>query len=540
MRKTITIALSLMLVFTLMLSGCSSDISQEESKGNTVTTNGIENISSNENKEYEELVIGYGVDIEGLNPINTIGNQEAALSLAYDTLVKCDNGKIKPNLAESWEISPDGKEYTFKLKKGVQFTDGTPFNAEVVKKNIELIIPNPRYVYLGIVRNFKSVEVIDEYTVKLSLTTPFYATLYDFSSYLPLSMVSPDTIESIEPTIIEGSIGTGPYIYSEYEANKYYTFVRNDNYWGEKPSYKKIVLKIIPDIDARILALKSGEIDMILGTDFLSYDAVNEIKNDDRFTAQISETVSRTRNMFVNTTSEKLGDVKIRKAIAHAINKEEIVDSLLYGLEDKSDTLFDEELPYCKVDIEPYKYDVEKANKLLDEAGWLKIEGSKFRQKDGDELNLSLTYASGFAFNKEITYAVQGYLKEVGINCEVAGSELMTWYANCMEGKFDITVFVIFEPYLCMTSMIGPYPESMVIQGLSMKSEIIGNIEKIISSNDEKQIDDSYEYVLSTLHNEVAMIPISFRKEIVIYNNDKIEEYFFAEKPQMFMLNNVK
>ena len=547
MNKAMTKLLSSILIIALLCVGCATtnNDNPDTKKADKEKSVAVANEKSEPADTVvlsDELFIGYGVDIEGLSPYKSFGTKHAALSLVYETLVTSDNGKIKPNLAESWEISDDGKVYTFKLREGIQFTDGTPFNAEAVKQNIELT-SNSIFSWLGVVANYESVEAVDEYTVKFTMTSPFYATLNDFATYA-LGMISPKNIINLEEAFVEGTVGTGPYIYSDYEANQYYTFVRNENYWGEKPHYKKITLKIIPDENSRILALKSGEVDMILGTDFLSYDGVNDIKNDTGLTVKVSDRLTRTRCLYLNTTTNKLGDVNVRKAIAHAINKDEITDALLSGYEVSADALFNKALPYCDVDVNPYDYNVEKANQLLDDAGWTKVDGSDYRQKDGEELTLRITYRTDVAFSKEIADALKGYFMAIGVNSEVYGSEMMTWFAESMEGKFDITINytygIAYDPHHFISPMLGGYPESVPVNGLPMKSEIIKSINTIRSSNDEDAIAKAYENVLLTLNNEAAILPLSYREEIVVFNNKAINDYVFAEYPHLITINNVK
>ncbi|WP_053957258.1 nickel ABC transporter substrate-binding protein [Inediibacterium massiliense] len=534
MKKNITIMLAVMLVFTLMLSGCSSNISQ--SKENSLKTSGTQ--------KSKELVIGYGIDVEGVNPKDCFETKYYMLSIVYDTLVKYDNGEIKPNLAESWEVNEDKTEYTFKLKEGITFSDGTPFNSEAVKKNLMAIKNVSRYWWLPITKDLKSIDIIDDYQFKLTMTKPSSAVLSNLLQYCPLGMVAPSTIKDLDPVTIEGSIGTGPYKLSDYEANKYYTFVQNEHYWGEKQNWDKVTLKIIPDSDARMLALSSGEIDVIAGSFFLPFDTIKSVSDNDKFTSKTSDTLVDTRNIKINTKSNILKNANVRKAIAHALNKKEIVNSIFSGYEEVYDSWLIKDLPYCDVSLKPYLYDIEKAKKLLDEAGWVQVDGSKYRQKDGKELKVEFGWISDFQTDKDLAFAIKGYLENIGIHVNAQSADLATWSNNFCEGKYDIVIDdmtpIPYQPYISINTLGMEKADGQFISGLPMKEELNKNIKIIGSSGNDEEIASAFEYILTTVHDEAVIIPIASKKEVILYNNNKIKDVKFANLPQMIVPDNIK
>lgn len=215
-----------------------------------------------------------------LSPLYMIADNRPTQKLLYEGLVKYVDGEIQPVLAEDWEMSEDGKQLTFYLRQGVTFHDGEPFNAEAAIANIEAWHINPSFTALPGVVNYTNIEAVDEYTIRLTYDTPYFAYINDFCWPDVCTMISPKQITQGDFQTVNGYAGTGPYIYDEYVAGQYTTFVRNENYWGEQPYYDKIVAKYIPDNASRVQALKTGEIDLIYGSAELSYEDYNQASDE--------------------------------------------------------------------------------------------------------------------------------------------------------------------------------------------------------------------------------------------------------------------
>lgn len=192
-----------------------------------------------------------------------------SLYMVFEGLTKNEDGKVKPSLAESWEISADGLEYTFHVRKGVTFTDGEPFNAQAVKLNMDAIVANiKRHQWLDMVNEIKDTVVVDEHTFKLVLKHPYYPTLVELGLTRPFRFISPKCfIDGATQNGVTGYVGTGPWILTKHENNQYATFTRNENYWGEKVKVATLNWKVMPDPQTILLALQKGEIDLLFGAD---------------------------------------------------------------------------------------------------------------------------------------------------------------------------------------------------------------------------------------------------------------------------------
>lgn len=498
----------------------------------------------------EEVVICESFDINnGFSPVFTYTEGWGAfyyLGNFYETLVNYEQGEIKPGLATSWEI--DGNEITFKLRKGVKFTDGTDFKAEVVKKNLEMISVITGKQYSGsfkVLTKLEDIQVIDDYQVKLILSEPYYGALQELTMVRPMGMMSLNAYceDGLSDEIYSKTFGTGKYLIENAVKGENYTFVRNEKYWGEKPELKQFTIKKIPDMESRIMALRTGEIDMIFGSNNISYDSFAEFKDNSHFEAKASKEEVFTRYFLLNTTQKPFDDRNIRYAIQYAVDKDVIINSLFYGLEEKADYLFNPDLPYCDVTLNKYNYNPQKAEQLLEEAGWKKVVGSDIREKNGQKLSAELIYETT-GIEEELALIIAGQLKEVGFDIQLSGMELMACMSKTFSGNFNIysarTYGVPYEPYTEINVMCSVGYHNPAQQGLLQKKEIDLKINNLLSMVDKDKIQESYKYLLTTLHDEALYLPISYKKDLVIFNKNKIKDYEFNGQPLNFDASGIK
>ncbi len=469
----------------------------------------------------------------------------------YETLVNYKNGEIVPGLAESWNISKDGLVYTFKLKEGVKFSDGADFNADVVKRNLEMI-PKLSGMYNGsfalVTTLFKEIKVINDYEVEVHLNNPYYGTLQDFTKANPLSMMSPNAFnedDTLSDKIMTETMGTGPYIYNGKINDNVYSFVRNPNYCGEKPDVDKFNVKVISDDESKALALRNGEIDMIFGATKISYDGFKEFSDEEDYDCKASHTSIKTRFLGFNISEEPFDDKNIRLAVNHAIDKQAICENLFYGIESKADTFFNKELPYCDVEVIPYEYDVDRSKQLLEESGWKDIDGDGIREKDDKKLTAEIIYIGNRTSTEELTLICSSYLKQIGMDVKITGLEMMAWYAKVQEDDYLIvnkeTYDIPNDPFTSISNMNSDLNiDNAIAQGLAHiknGNELIVNLNTLA---DEDDIQDQYNYILNEIHNNAAFVPISDIKELVVYNNKVIDDYIFNGQPSNVNISGIK
>ena len=339
--------------------------------------------------------------IRDLNP-HLYAGEMYAQSILYDTLVSITADGYEGCLAESWDISEDGCTYTFHIRPNVLFSDGEKCDANAILANFNAILENrERHTWLEMMNLLVGVSAPDENTFVIEMSEPYYPMLTELGCIRPFAMISPNCmINGSTKDGVNGHIGTGPYVLTDFVTDEYAVFERNENYWGETPAIRKITVKVIPDNQTRIMALESGEIDLIFGKNMIDADAISQYLDSDKFTVGLSDPTS-TRHIVMNTTHEILGDPAVRKALQHATDRQTISDGIFYGLEQPADTLYATTVPYCNVGLKPYEYSTETAAQILDEAGWV-LGSDKMRAKDGKQLALDLLYNSDSVTEKTI------------------------------------------------------------------------------------------------------------------------------------------
>ena len=533
-KKILALFLAAMMT-TLSFSGCASEPSSSSSASQENT---VKEVTFCESWDFE----GGFFSLQAPNVTNGTFGLYYFLTNFYETLVRYEDGEIVPGLAERWEVSPDELTYTFYLKQGIKFSDGTDFNAEAVKINLDNIP--------GILAEFNGgwgltstlldeVTVVDEYTVAVKLTTPYYGALQDFAVPMPMSMMSPAGYNedgSLAEITKTKTLGTGPYMYDGQKENEIYTFVRNPYYDRGESDVDVFHVKVIPDNDAKVLALRNGEIDMIVGQANLTYNTFEELSTAPGFTAVSSDATIQSSTMGFNVSHAPFNDPAVRLAANHAIDTQSISTNIFYGVETPADSVLDKELPYCDVDTGTYEYDVEKAKQILEDAGWVDSDGDGIREKDGVKLSGNLLYATDQASLGDLSSVLAAQLKEVGFEITPVGKEQMVYFQDISNGDFDLAIAITnaipSDPYLlisrCLTNTVIDNYLAQGLAGMENADELINSLNAMTN---EDEIQSVYNTLLQELHDEATIIPLTRVKGMAAYNTNVISSYEFYNQP---------
>lgn len=521
--KKRAISLCLAGLMAVSLAGCGGAGTTEKAAEASGTETGAAAEIGNSEKKEELVFVNYR-DIRDLNP-HLYAGEMYAQEMLYETLVNITADGYEGCLAESWDISEDGKTYTFHIRDGVKFSDGEVCDANAIKANFDAIIENKdRHTWLEMMNLLVGVSAPDDKTFVIELSEPYYPLLTELGVTRPFAMISPKVMkDGSTKDGVNAYIGTGPYVLTDFVTDEYAVFEANENYWGEQPKIKKITVKVIPDNQTRILALEKGEIDMIFGKNMIDADAINQYTGNDKFTVSLSDPTS-TRQIVLNTTKEVLADKEVRQALQHATNKQAISDGIFYGLEQPAYTLFAKTVPYCDIDLEPYAYDVEQAQSMLDEAGWV-VGADKIREKDGQKLNIDLLYNSDSVTEKAIAEYLQSEYQKIGISLNIHGEEEQSYRDNMKAGNFDMVFNICwgtpYDPQSSLAAMRAPvYGDYAAQLGLEDKAEIDQAITDILVSTDEQKRQDLYTFVLTRLHEDAVYIPLTYECNKAIYRSD--------------------
>ncbi|MGS2779823.1 nickel ABC transporter substrate-binding protein [Robertmurraya sp. GLU-23] len=525
-KKPVLMMSVIILILSIALLGCSND--SIETEGTTGEDGNV-------------ITFAWPRDIGELNPHMYNPSQLFSTSMVYEPLVSYgDGGELKPHLAESWDISADGKEYLFHLRQDVKFSDGTSFNAEIVKKNFDAILNNvDLHSWLGFISKIAQTEVVDEHTFKLTLTEPYYPTIQELAVVRPVRFLGEAGFPEDGDTSkgVEKPVGTGPWVLEEYKIDEYAIFTRNENYWGEVPSVEQIKVKVVPDAETRVLAFEKGDLDILYGEGVISIDSFNQLESTGSYETSISEPVA-TRQLVMNTNKEQLSDERVRQALHYGFNKEALVEGVTSGLEEKADYILPTNLPYTsEVAATKVDYDVEKAVQLLDEAGWKLPKGKTVREKDGNPLEIELMYNSAESIQKTMAETLQSEWAGLGVKLNIVGVELTTQVERFKANEFEMNFFSNYgSPYDPHTFVNIVATEGFgfneAISAYPNKEEILNQIAQVTKTTDETERQQLYTEILGSLQEQSAIVPISYIKKIAIYQKDVSDFTFPANRDE--------
>lgn len=402
---------------------------------------------------------GGTLNVAIFNPVKDINPRgyefaHVQTGMVFEPLVAYDSSAtIVPMLAESWTESPDGLTYAFKLRSGVVFQDGTPFDAEAAKWNFDQWVGTEDHNWLGATNFISTVVATDPSTLTLTLKEPYSGLLQDLAIIRPVRFMSPKAANADGSMI--APIGTGPWKWVSGDDTQT-VLERNDDYWGEKPGLDQVVFKAITDSQARQAALQRGEVDLI-GGEYIAPIAPEEAKalqTTDGVTV-LTAPGSSTLFMAFEFTAGILSDASIRQAISRSIDREGIATALFGGFAAPAASLFPPVVPYAPQDATP-TYDPEAAKVLLEQAGWT---GSPVRQKGGETLSFDIiTSESYLPQSRSLGEAVKAQLAEIGIEVNIRALDQAAYQSAVTNRDFDMYFDITYgSPYDPLSTLRGAF-----------------------------------------------------------------------------------
>jgi len=345
-----------------------------------------------------------GTEPASLDPAPGTGPFQPPLNAIYDGLTAwSDKMELQPALATTWEVTPDGKTWTFKLRPGVKFHDGTPFNSQAVKVTVEHLLDaatgsSRRASYTLI----KEVATPDDGTVRIT-TDPPTPDLPFLMADGSIRIISPAALQKFGKDLGRNPVGTGPYIFKEWIPNQRVVSEANPDYWGPRPQVRRWVYRPIPEAAGRVVALKTGEADVVMNLPAADVEALKQDPN-------VNVTVAPGLTIIEaepRQSKPPFNDVKVRYALNQSIDKDAIIANILKGA---ALPLRTPSIPglFGTFDFEPLPYDPAKAKQLLAEAGY----------PNGFEA--TIRYVSGrWSGDDQVAEAMQGFWNNVGIKTQI-------------------------------------------------------------------------------------------------------------------------
>ncbi len=400
-------------------------------------------VMAEEPKSGGTLIVPLGTNVRNLNSAvqsgiatGFPGAQLFASPLRYD-----EDWTPQPYLAESWEVSDDGLTVTLNLVKNAKFHDGTPITSKDVAFSVDVIKAN--HPFKSMFAPVESVETPDDHTAILKLSQPHPALMLAMSgqlmSIIPQHIYGDVPVDQVKthPRNNEGTVGSGPFKLVEYKSGEHIILERFDDFFIDgRPYLDKIVMRVISDPAARAIAYENGELHM--GAFESLPRIINRLKKVDGLTVTPEGygAIGPLDWLAMNTQRGPLADVKVRKAIAYAVDKKFIQNALMQGTAADSRTGIHPDSPFYNGDVETYDLDLDKANALLDEAGYPMEDGKRFE----------LTIDFGWPGVKPQVEYVKAALKKVGIDVQVrASADFPTWAKRMGEMDFDLSWDTVFN-----------------------------------------------------------------------------------------------
>ncbi|MEL4506164.1 ABC transporter substrate-binding protein [Luteococcus sp. H138] len=384
-------------------------------------------------EQARNLVIGATAQPQSMDPTTQSGAAipQALLYNLYETLVKIDGeGKVKPLLAQSWEVSPDRLTYTFKLQPGCKFSSGAPLTAQAVVDNFNRI-KTGKNILATLKKQMSvlaSVTATDEQTVTAKLSRPSQAWLYDMASAAGI-IADPEGFAGLASK----PVGSGPFSFSEWKQGESVALERNQNYWGTPIRFDKATFRYFADANSMSSAMLSGELDVI--SDLTAPEAIDQFSDTSKYTV-VQGTSNGEVVLGMNQGkggNPALKNVKVRQAINHAIDRQALLNSVWGGKGTLIGSMVPPTDPWYEDLSKTYGYDPAKAKALLSEA---KVSGLKLRLR-----------VPTLPYGPSAAQFIASQLKAVGITAAVEELDWARWLKEVHDGgNYDLTIVNHVEP----------------------------------------------------------------------------------------------
>ncbi|WP_213021979.1 ABC transporter substrate-binding protein [Brevibacillus reuszeri] len=525
-KRTITkTSISLLLCLFVLMSGCSSTPAPSASTKKQENTG-----SSSEPKKGGTITIGYPVEPDSLDVQKSAMIASSLItSFMGGALVYYDpqSQEIKPSLAESYSISEDGKKWTFILRAGVTFHDGTPLTASAYKYTLERALDPSTASPLGeyMFGSIQSIDAPDDRTLILNLKQPsaqLLSNLWDASISQPLSK---EAVEKYGSEYGRNLVSVGPWKFERWKTGESITMVRNEAYqWGNTftknqgpPAAEKLVIKFIKDNQTMMAALESGAIDIAAN---VPAKEVKKYRDSDKMT--VLERMAWGVNFLeMNIENEILQDVRVRKAISLAINKEAILNGVLQGEGEVAHS----PLPSSLSGYDPasaqydYSFNVEEAKNQLEAAGWI-MNAQGVRAKDGKPLTLNLLSSENWSRPSQL---VQGMLKNIGIDVKIQTLDQATLIESAGKGMFDIAIvgYVDNDPNALSLFLHSKQINSLNHSRVNNK-QLDSLLEKGLATINKAERTKIYADIQKLVIEEAYWVPLYMEKEFYLVS-DRIQ-----------------
>lgn len=480
-------------------------------------------LSACEKQAPSSLVYGRGGDSIGLDAaFEEDGESFKVCECIYDSLVqyKQNDTDIEPALAESWDTSADGLVWTFHLRRGVKFHDGTPFNADAVLFSLERQSDENHpfhnvggiYIYwndLGMSDIIDEIEAVDTYTVRITLKRP-YAPFINVIAIPPFSIVSPTAVEKWGEDFSSHPVGTGPFKFVSWEREARIILEANADYWGGKPGVQRLIFRSIPDSAVRLLNLQKGNLDIM---EFPNPDELDIIRKDKNLVL-LEVAGINVGYIAMNFNKKPFDDKRVRLAVNHAINKQVIVDKLYKGLGVVAKNPIPPTVWGYDDTIKDFEYNPERAKQLLTEAGYPNGFNTTLWQ-----MPVPRPY---FLDPRAIAVAIQSDLAKVGIKAEIETREWTKYLEDVRNGAHDMAMLGWIADYVDPDNFLYTLLDRDSMQNIAFYRN--DKLHEILTTarqtTDHAQRIQLYKEAQQIIHDDVPWVCVANAKQIAVISKN--------------------
>lgn len=495
-------------------------------------------------KKGGKLVIGRPSDAISLdsNAETTAPGAIVYWNIIEPLLALDQQGNIKPRLATDYKvIAPD--KVRFSLRKGVKFHDGTPFTAEAVKYTFDRAITMPAR-WKALFGPLKATEVVDEYTVDIITEVP-YGPILASAAMCYAGIISPTAAEKHGEDYGRHPVGTGPFKFKAWKSKDHITIVRNDDYWGKKALLDEVVFRVMPEAGTRMMALRTGDLDMVIKPTPAELPAFRKDKN-----FNVAETMGM-RVFFIGFHDElpPTDDVRVRQAFSMAVDVKGIVDNILEGAAVMpKGYLAPAVFGFKDMRLqELFPYNPKKAKALLAEAGWKDTDGDGTLDKNGKKLTVKFLGAKNrYLMDAEVAEAAQAQLKEIGVDVKLDFFEWATTFGIIRKPELPYHMFSLgwvttnADADYSLYSMF--HSSQMLPKGWNSNRFRNATVDKLLddarSSLDREKRKAKYHRIQEILAESASWIPIYNTKETYVLSK-KVKGFIPEPLEYLLTLSNV-
>lgn len=433
--------LFLLLSLLALMAACTPAAEPAETGGDAAAESSEDEAAADDGYTGGTMIWVGHQEVSGLSPNDAGPTVHWAMiyNIHEGLLLLDENYELQPGLAESYEVSEDGLQYTFQLREGVTFHDGSDFTAEDVKYTFDFYGDTETgSTIANAFQGMGGVETPDDYTVVVNMDTPNAAFLVNAAT---VGIVPSDYHAEVgQDQYSTAPIGTGAFVLSEWVPAEYTLLEANENYWRGRPKIDFLRQDVVPEPSVRAIALETGEAHYATWP-LLVEDSIRLRDEEEGFTV-FGSPANSVKHFPLNNQGPVLSDKSVRQALMYALDRQRIIDDLWNGAAEVATANLSPASPFYTTEgVKMYEFDPEMSRQILEEAGWVDEDGDGIREKDGTPLSFTCTTITGDQARRPIAELAQQFFADVGADMQLSEAPVAAINEALKNGDMDCSLY---------------------------------------------------------------------------------------------------